>query len=390
LRPLLQVLALALLAGCASPAEPSSAALTAGVEDDGDPAVVAIVLAADPTHLWCSGTLIADRVVLTAAHCSAGVDTATLRVVSEPQLAITSSGTAILEAVWDPAYDRSADHDLALLLLAEPSGITPIALSEGAPTAGPARLVGFGLTAAGASDADRRREGDTAITEVAPQHVTLSGGPSLPCNGDSGGPVLATTASGERLMAVVSRGDIECDVTSDATRVDALLDSFIAPQLEAWAEGSVAHGDRCLYDAQCATGSCAPALDEPLLRFCGDACAADGDCAAPLVCREEVCRHPSPSPGATGAACVATSECLRGDCLAERGICSTRCVGADQCPTGFDCAHLGGVDFYCLPVPTPAPGCHAMTGRPTSTSPLLALALVLLGRRRRERSKSKI
>lgn len=380
---------LVLLAGCALRADPSGAPaeLTSAIATDGDPAVVAIVYAADPTQLRCTGTLISERVVITAAHCTARMDPASLRVVAGAELDRAVSGTAILEAVTHPAFDDTADHDLALLLLAEPSTAAPVELSAAPPAPGSVRLVGFGITAPGAEDDDRKREGGGRIAEVTPQHVVLAADPSLPCSGDSGGPVLVTTATGERIAAVISRGDAECSATSRATRVDAHLAAFIQPRLDAWAAGSIALAAPCLYDAHCESGLCAAALDEPALRFCGSACADDADCEAPLACQVDVCRHPWPTPGALGSACTAHDECLRGDCLAEEAICSERCVsGRDDCPFGFACSHLGGVDFYCLPV-AESPGTCAVSRGPRGPSavPLAALALALLAAWRRRR-----
>lgn len=340
--------------------EPSRVALTNATEDAADPGVVAIVYAEEPDRLRCTGTLIDARVVLTAAHC-----------VSAP-LAVSFGATIgpaapVLATARHPEEDGTADHDLALLLLSEAAS-DPVVLIDDAAIAAPppvaVRLVGFGITAPGATDGDRKREGTSVTTSVQPFHVVLGADPSLACSGDSGGPVFV----GDAVAGVISRGDAECDAMTRAARVDANR-AFIDAQLDEWASGSRALGDPCLFDEHCASGRCLAAVDDASLAFCGQAC---GECPAPLECSDGFCRHPVPSPGALGASCEADADCASGECLNERAICSVRCV--DSCSTGFVCEHLGGVDFYCVPEPARG-GCAAI---PAPSSGSLALWLVLI------------
>lgn len=351
--------------------------LTQGIPDDADPAVVAIVRASDGT-LRCTGTVIAERVVLTAAHCGVHVEPSAYRILFGSQL---GEGTTIeiVEAIGHPAFDDTEAHDLALVLLGEASPAPPMTASA-SPPAAQLRLVGFGDTAGGANDGTRKREGTTVVTSSTALSITLGADPSLPCSGDSGGPALA----GTEVVAVISRGDPDCASYGKATRVDAHLADFIASYIVATEPGTVALGDRCRYDAHCASGSCVTAIDEPLLRYCSTTCTRDEDCPAEMPCDDGACRYRTPSPGAIGAVCEANDECVRGECI-DAGYCSVRCVtGRGDCPDDFECSHLGGVDFFCTPIPDEAGCCEVR--RESSSSPLLALLVGLSITRGRRRS----
>ncbi len=352
-------------------------AITQGIATDADPAVVAIVRT-DGT-LRCSGTVIAERVVLTAAHCGVHVEPSAFRVLFGNELG-TTTAIEVVEAIAHPAFDATESHDLALVLLADAALAPPVAMSSIAP-AGQLRIVGFGDTAGGANDATRKRTGTTSVASSSATAIVLAADPSLPCTGDSGGPAFA----GETIVAVISRGDASCAANGKATRVDAHLADFIAPYVIATAPGTRAVGERCSYDAHCTSNSCVVASDEPLSRYCSDVCARDSDCPDAMDCSANTCRYREPTPGAIGATCEADDECIRGECT-DDGYCSVRCVsGRGDCPDGFECAHRGGVDFFCTPIPDEG-GCCDASGHSGAGALLFALGLyVTTGRRRSSR-----
>lgn len=390
LGPLRGSVAAALLAACAPGLGARAEPLRNATDSEGDLAVVALVATSEPTRLLCTGARIAERIVLTAAHCGAQDDPASVSVVAGARLDLPEARAPVLAAVAHPDWDGSAQHDLALLLLAAPLlGVpwpgAPLEIADDPPALDTARLVGWGVSAPDASDGGRKRTGTARIIEIGASDLVLAAEPTLPCHGDSGGPVLVGPPGDEVIAAVISRGDAACGVGARATRTDVHT-AFIRTQLARWADGSLGLGERCLDDPLCASGLCEPATDDPTLRFCARACSAPAECEAPLACIDGLCRHPPPSPGAFGAPCATDGDCARGECAL--GVCTVRCVaGRDACPGATQCTHTGGIDFYCL-APPPRAGCSAGPERASTSTALIAgLALAAPHARRRTRRR---
>ena len=212
--------------------ESTNEAITNASVDIADTAVIAIFV---DGLLDCTGTMISQRVAITAAHCVVkyhamsahfGVD------ARAPDLVIP-----ITEAHAHPSFDPvTLDNDIAILLLAFPAhGITPKLLAtadEALRMDEQLRVVGFGRTGpvVGGPTAGTRRAGNATLSGVSTRQVTIAGTPSQPCSGDSGGPAITSDESGERIVAVTSKGDPDCVTGAVATRVSAYA-SFLAPWL---------------------------------------------------------------------------------------------------------------------------------------------------------------
>jgi len=184
--------------------------IISGAPADGDRAVVGLVYELGSARaLLCTGTLVASRWVVTAAHCAVPLQPVAIAVGSSFDESVE---VGVQQSVLHPGFDADTlDHDLALLRLFEAPDAAPLEL---APRDQPStegdlvRLVGFGLTAE--DEPRRKRQGTAQITESERHSFRVEAAPSLPCSGDSGGPAFATVDDRELLVGVLSSGDWEC------------------------------------------------------------------------------------------------------------------------------------------------------------------------------------
>ncbi len=300
-----------------------------------EPAVVALLrrpVSCQPegSPLECTGTLVAPRVVITAAHCVGDAPVNAIDVffgsdIDGPGMRIPVSGGRA-HPDWDP---ETHANDVAALILATDAPVAPIALSAALPdlTAMDVRLVGYGVAAGASTDVGEQREGTARVTEMSAAEIRMVPGPSMSCRGDSGGPVL----SGGQLVGVTSYGDPACTQLGVAMRTDAYAALFQSVLLEA-----AAAAPRAAFD--------------PAEHLCDRVCGADADCPDETVCVRERCSYHGLPAGEFGAACTGDGPC---PCVAmPDGACreflacvaegSATCVVHDP---GCDCHSSGPSSF---------------------------------------------
>ena len=223
---------------CALATAAPAAAITNGVPDGNrHPNVGGLVSPtqySDGTWLYCSGTLIAPTVFLTAAHCAE--DGERVRVTFDPDYEAgdrTYAGT--FEA--DPAYGQaqSDPHDIAVVVLDKPvRGIAPAQLPEAGSLSAlepdqQFTSVGYGAYAVTNGPGghrflydDVRMVATGTLNSVTPAWLRISMNPATgnggTCYGDSGGPnFLGTT---DIVAAITITGDAVCRATNVDYRLD--------------------------------------------------------------------------------------------------------------------------------------------------------------------------
>ena len=199
---------------------------------------------------YCSGTLITDTVVLTAAHC---LDTATrggsfietspldlvIYIGEDPSVDLIAHVYTVSDVEIYSSYDRRAlTDDIALIKLdvavteATPVPFLPASLALSSSDAGgTVNFAGFGQTETGSSGVLMQVDGTigglgcavsgcSSAGDTATQ-VSYSQPTSGPCFGDSGGPMFIERSGTAYVAGVTSYGDSNCTVYGVSTRPDA-------------------------------------------------------------------------------------------------------------------------------------------------------------------------
>lgn len=327
-----------------------------GTSDVRDPAVVAIVKrridcdAPTPSPI-CTGTLVAPRVVLTAAHCLESLTgDEGYEVFFGNRIGASGSFVLVDETRRHPGYSSNTHvHDLALLRLVEDAPVAPVALpgkTLGSGSIGAsARVVGFGvLTVSDDGSAGTKREGVTRVEELSLDSFRAVASPAMTCAGDSGGPVFVMLDSTEQFLGVTSVGDRGCKDYAQNARIDVSLADFILPYIEE-TKRPVSRG--------------APTVT--LGGICDRQCGDLSDCPSQLACvRTSIvgrCQLPSLAAGAFTTECTARSQC------GAKGRCARLSPSMCRCYTS--CADLAP-DWPITEPPDAGPSKPAAPNEPTT------------------------
>jgi MYXO-CTERM domain-containing protein len=425
-----------------APVEATSAPIVNGAEDDGDPAVV--LISGEDNHgqgFFCSGTLVAPRVILTARHCvrdeegDLSLFTPGSHKVSfhtgwpgDPSVFVDTTGFDAM-----PGIQNDFGTDIALLYLAAdaPANIKPIPVSSYASALfqGQAlRLVGYGITVHEGTDYGVKRAGSTKVTVLETEILHHLLDPSGTCEGDSGGPQLVKLGNVEVVAAVTSYGNVGCQTDHGAVRTDAHLDFLMqhydavekvppVVAITAPAEGAdVAPGFTVTADITdnyavlgaslivdgTPSGSDQKApwvLQAPSNVTVGshtvelEAVDIFGNvttksitvnvkpaCAGDSECADgQICSNGICGLD-IGADCHAPGDCVSGQCYqsSDSAFCTINCASASECPSGFTCA-ASGISPVTKCVPAEASGCAIGTATAHGSRVPFVAAMLMLG-----------
>lgn len=171
--------------------------------------------------MYCSGTIVHPRLVITAAHCIQAFSPGGTYVYQGDGwiLGLIKGQHKALRKAASPKYSQSGGaagwNDIGYIVLEKPIDISPRSIvpiltdeAEKAELLAPgktAQIVGYGNREDGGLG--RKYEAQAKITQVTDNEVAIGGGGIDSCQGDSGGPAYGRLANGEwRVYGVVSRG----------------------------------------------------------------------------------------------------------------------------------------------------------------------------------------
>lgn len=332
-------------AACSSSEAPSNDGPTGRSRSpiiNGDPdtshgAVVAIISSSSSGTTLCSGTIVkVDAIahigwVLTAAHCVATPPTVVLAGSDFSRVDVPRY--LALDYTFDSRYQQGGDagqrFDFAMIRIGgvdETTPTMPVAAGDDGLSVGQDVLaIGFGRTTlidAGSDTNTLRRSATLTVSALDPSLIAYDLRERGICEGDSGGPDLATVEGVDTVVGVHSFIVTDCDGQGVSGRVSGDLD-FI--------QGALAEPlptrdcDLCTKIVNSGTQECAQITS---------ACLADPDCAGFYSCP-----NATTSPGAAQA-------CLQKFPKAEGPV-----IAASECPCNRSCADVCGSTSACQGVP---------------------------------------
>lgn len=197
---------------------PMSSAIIGGTQTAEHPQVALIYNSQD--GYICTGTVIDDRLLLTAAHCVEDGNAANYQIGggADPFNGADWVVGAV-EVATHPGYSTTqiGVRDVGIIVLDDAPPVTPLAwqrdVDHDVYDVGTSFLaVGYGVSSSanGGSGDGVKRKVTLSITDTYLDVFEYGDGTKNTCSGDSGGPAIATIGGVQTVIGVVSFGDSEC------------------------------------------------------------------------------------------------------------------------------------------------------------------------------------
>jgi V8-like Glu-specific endopeptidase len=355
------------------------------------------------TGQFCTGTVIAPRVILSAGHClvemqkefqQQGVTFKPTDVKIFYGTTVGSSGQSVgvSAAYAHPQYallsNGAPQYDVSVWLLTQNSPEPAMAWQKtplGNVTGQTVTLVGYGVTDAQSQTGNgTRRTVQAQISGVDDQDIYYGNGYSGTCQGDSGGPMFLNQGGAEVLIGVTSYGDQSCVQEGANARVDAFADFInqyvgqstqvqpVSVTITAPANGAVVGSafdvtanvtspagvsqvDLLIDGAQRDSLSVAPwtfsviGMANGTHQITVKGTGSDGGSGQATISVTVGGSTPPPTGGCSDAnPCGHGYACVNGQCLPQL---ATSCSDTSPCQAGYDC-----VSGQCVQAPPPAAG----------------------------------
>lgn len=234
--------AAATLTACTQPTEDAGegtvdstdSAIVGGTTTTAYPAVGALI---DENGPFCTATVVAPRVLVTAAHCVVDATPQGTGFVVGGNANTAKTFTRVSKLVAHPQFDmQRIVNDVAVVILASDAPVAPIAINKTALDQSwvgrSLQFVGYGVNNGfRQTGAGIKRQVAMPITQIGATQFAYGDRTHNTCFGDSGGPALLDQGGTVSVVGVTSFGDGTCSQFGVDTRVDA-FQSFVAPFLK--------------------------------------------------------------------------------------------------------------------------------------------------------------